>query len=35
MYEKALSELGLFFQYAQNDKRAEDINKVLLRKSSR
>ncbi|MEE8190722.1 MAG: hypothetical protein V3T79_03885 [Candidatus Scalindua sediminis] len=35
MYEKALSELGLFLQYVQNDKRAKDIKKVLLRKPSR
>ncbi len=35
MYEKVLSELGLFLQYVQNDKRAKDIKKVLLRKSSR
>ncbi len=35
MDEKALSELGLFLQYVQNDKRAKDIKKMLLRKSSR
>ncbi len=29
MYEKALNELGLFLQYAPNDKRAEDIKGVI------
>ncbi len=29
MYEKALNELGLFLQYAPNDKRAEDIKSVI------
>ncbi len=29
MYEKALSELGLFLQYVQNDKRAKDIKGVI------
>ncbi len=29
MYEKALSELGLFLQYVQNDKRVKDIKGVI------
>ncbi len=29
MYEKALNELGLFLQYAPNDKRAKDIKGVI------